>query len=63
MDFYQTWYVNGIANGQILPVFTVLSAHCASVFLFPDDNLSKIEWILTKFGMCVDIVEIWFWDC
>ena len=27
---------------------------------FPDDNLSKHRWIVTKFGMCIDIVEIWF---
>ena len=30
-------------------------------FLFPDGNLSKHQWILTKLGMCIDIVEIWFW--
>ena len=29
-------------------------------FSFPDDNLSKHQWIFTKFGMCIDIVEIWF---
>ena len=29
-------------------------------FLFPDDNLSKRQWIFTKIGMCIDIVEIWF---
>ena len=28
---------------------------------FPDDNVSKHQWIFTKFGMCNDIVEIWFW--
>ena len=27
---------------------------------FPDDNLSKHQWIFTKLGMCIDIVEIWF---
>ena len=27
---------------------------------FPDDKLSKHQWIFTKFGMCIDIVEIWF---
>ena len=31
-----------------------------SVFLFPDDNLSKCQWIFTKFGVCIDIVKIWF---
>ena len=29
-------------------------------FSFTDDNLSKIQWIFTKLGMCIDIVEIWF---
>ena len=29
-------------------------------FLFPEDNLSKHQWIFTKLGMCVDIMEIWF---
>ena len=27
---------------------------------FPDDNLSKHQWIFTKLGMCIDIVKIWF---
>ena len=31
-----------------------------SVFFFSDDNLSKHQWIFTKLGMCIDIVEIWF---
>ena len=34
--------------------------HLAVRFLFPDDNLSKRQWIFTKLGMCIDIVEIWF---
>ena len=29
-------------------------------FSFLDDNLSKHQWIFTKFGMCIDIVELWF---
>ena len=29
-------------------------------FSFPDDNLSKHQWIFTKLGMCIDIVEILF---
>ena len=33
---------------------------CLSVFLFLDDNLSKCRWIFTKFGECIDIVEILF---
>ena len=38
-----------------------LSVRCPSVhFSFPDDNLSQHEWIITKLGMRIDIVEIWF---
>ena len=29
-------------------------------FSFPDDNLSKHQWIFTKLGMCIGIVDIWF---
>ena len=29
-------------------------------FLFPDDNLSKYQWIFTKLGMCIDNVELCF---
>ena len=29
-------------------------------FSFLDDNFSKHQWIFTKLGMCIDIVEIWF---
>ena len=37
------------------------SSVCPSArFSFPDDNLnlSKHQWIFTKLGMCIDIVEI-----
>ena len=35
------------------------SVRCMSVrFSFPDDNLSKHQWIFTKLGMYIDIVEI-----
>ena len=30
------------------------------LFSFLDDNLSKHQWIFTKLGMYIDIVEIWF---
>ena len=30
-----------------------------SVFLFPDDNLSKWQLIFNKLGMCIDIEDIW----
>ena len=39
------------------------SVHLSSVrpfFSFPYDNMSKHQWIFTKLGMCIDIVEIWF---
>ena len=29
-------------------------------FSFPDDNLSKHQWIFIKLGLCIDIVETWF---
>ena len=32
----------------------------ASRFSFQDDSLSKLQWIFTKLGMCIDIVDIWF---
>ena len=35
-------------------------SHTSVYFSFPDDNLSKHQWIFTKLGMCIDIVEIWF---
>ena len=31
-----------------------------SVLSFLDENFSKSHWIFTKFGMCIDIVEICF---
>ena len=38
----------------ISPTSDHLSVHIS----FPDDNLSKHQWIFTKLGMCIDIVEI-----
>ena len=37
-----------------------LSVVRLSVFLFPDNKLSKYQWIFTKLGRCIDIMEIWF---
>ena len=37
-----------------------LSARDTPIFLFPDNNLSKCQGILTKLGTCIDIKEIWF---
>ena len=36
-----------------------LSAQDMPIFLFPDDNFRKSQWLFTKLGMCIDIVEIW----
>ena len=44
----------------------IMVSHLMSVcilsicILFPDDNLSKYQWIFTKLGMCIDVVEIVF---
>ena len=38
----------------------LLSVRPSARFSFPDDNLSKHQWIFTKLGMCIDIMEIWF---
>ena len=46
--------------GKFRHIFTELSARDTPIFLFPDDNLSKHQWIFTKLGMCIDIVELWF---
>ena len=52
----------GIADGQISSVFdlTEFSARNMSLFSCPDDNFSKYQWIFTKLGMCIDIVDICF---
>ena len=39
-------------------VFICLSVICPSVFLFQDINFSICQWIFTKLGMCIDILEI-----
>ena len=46
--------------GNFHQILTELSAGDMPIFLFPDDSLSKHQWIFTKLGMCIDIVEIWF---
>ena len=41
-------------------IFTELSARDTPIFLFPDDNLSKQQRILTKLAICIDLKEICF---
>ena len=36
-----------------------LDIRASVYFSFTDDNLSKHQWIFTKLGMCIDILEIW----
>ena len=46
--------------GKFRQFLTELSALDMSVFSFPGNSLSKYQWIFTKLGMCIDVVEIWF---
>ena len=66
LDIYVSVQANdrklvGYAYVGYLPFILLLSKTSShpSVFLFLDGNLSK-QWIFTKLGMCIDIVEIWF---
>ena len=45
---------------EFLLFLTELSAHNTFIFYFQDNNLSKSQWIFTKFDVCIDIVEICF---
>ena len=49
----------GNANGQILSIFEGHLHATGQYFLFRMMS-SKCQWIFTKLGMCIDIVEIWF---
>ena len=46
--------------GKFRQIFTELSARDTPIFLFPDDNLSKLQGILIKLAINIDIKEIWF---
>ena len=50
----------GLLMCKFHQILTELSARDTPIFLFPDDNLNKHQWIFTKLDMCIDIVEIWF---
>ena len=51
----------GLLMGKFRQILTELPVQDTPIFLFTDDNLSKRQWIFTKLGMCIDIVEIWIW--
>ena len=46
--------------GKFCQFLTELSARQRSVYAFPDDNFSKYQWIFTRHGMCIDILDICF---
>ena len=51
----------GLLKGTFFcQILMELSAQDTPIFWFPDDSLSKHQWIYTKLGICIDIVEIWF---
>ena len=50
----------GLLVGEFCKLLIELSAATQQCFLFPDDNLSKYQWIFTKFAMCIYLVESWF---
>ena len=51
----------GIANGHILSIFDrLIYLPATHLFSFPDDNINKYQWILTKLGKYIDNVEICF---
>ena len=59
IDIVEIWF--RIAYGQILlSIFDSFFCLGHVHFFFSDDNLSKYQWIFTHFGVCIDIVEIWF---
>ena len=46
--------------GKFRQICTELSVGDTPIFLFPDDNLSKVQRILTKLAIRIDIKEVWF---
>ena len=43
--------------GKFHQILTELSPQDTPIFSFQDDNLSEYQWIFTKLGMWIDIVE------
>ena len=46
-------------SGGVLWSHVGCSSVHLSVVLFPNDNLSKYQWIFVKLSICIDIVEFW----
>ena len=54
-------YIRGEWFGIAMDNFHQLLSAChMSIFLFPDDNLSKYQLIFTDLGMFIETMEIWF---
>ena len=53
-------YALGLLNGTFRQFLIELSARDTTVFSFLDDNFTKYQWIFTKLGVCIDIVDICF---
>ena len=54
-----TFCYQGIYLGCLCVRPSVCPSSCPSVF-YQAENLSECQWIFTKLGICIDIVEIWF---
>ena len=50
----------GLLMDKFHQILTELSARDRLIFSFPDDNLSKFQGIVPKFGTCIDIKDLWF---
>ena len=49
----------GLLMGKLPQILTELSAQNTSIVWFPDDNMSKYQWISTRLDIWINIVEIW----
>ena len=45
----------GLLMGKFRQFLTALFARDMLIFSFPDENLSKHQWIFTKLGMCTEL--------
>ena len=64
VDFHQTLILwrsgSELLLGKFCPILTEFSARDTSKFSYPENNLSKCQWIFTKLSMCIDIIKTWF---
>ena len=61
IPFYTPPHSTCITVSLWLSASVCMSVCPASVFLFLEVNLSMYQWVVTKLGICIDIVEIWCW--